>query len=81
LSALIEGKAKKLNKKCAINKVFENFIVFLIIVSSIMLVADNPLNNKEDKLMQVLSSIDIVITCLFIMEALIKIIAKGLLFN
>jgi len=63
------------------SKVFENFVLILIIISSITLIADNPLYKKDEPLMEALEFVDNVITFLFICEAFIKIIAKGLLFN
>lgn len=63
------------------SKIFENVVLTLIIVSSIILAIDNPLNDPNGKKQRVLSVIDIVFTVLFTIEALIKILAKGLLYN
>lgn len=53
----------------------------LILCSSLTLVLDNPLNDPNGKVQEVLKIIDVVFTILFSIEAFIKIIAKGLLFN
>ena len=50
-------------------------------ISSIMLVLDNPLNDPTDNMMRIIRHTDVVINCLFTLEATIKIIAKGLLHN
>jgi membrane-anchored protein YejM (alkaline phosphatase superfamily) len=42
---------------------------------------DNPLNDPDGALSQVLNTVDIVITAFFICESVIKIIVYGLLFN
>ena len=42
---------------------------------------DNPLLNPAETFVRVLGKIDIVYTCLFFLEAMIKIIAKGFCFN
>jgi hypothetical protein len=68
-------------KNKGLNARFNNFVIFLIIISSIMLVIDNPLNNPDDALMRLIAHVDIFITALFFCESLIKVIAKGLFFN
>lgn len=64
-----------------INKSFNNFILVLIILSSITLVLDNPLYDPESQFMKILQVIDIGFTVLFFIEATIKIIAMGFAFN
>mmetsp|Transcript_15907 Transcript_15907/g.24536 ORF Transcript_15907/g.24536 Transcript_15907/m.24536 type:complete len:213 (+) Transcript_15907:5159-5797(+) len=63
------------------SKKFDNVVLMLIIFSSILLAVDNPYNDPTSSLFKVTSMIDVVFTCLFTIEALIKIIAKGLIFN
>lgn len=53
----------------------------MIVISSITLVMDNPLQDPESGMMIVLKYVDIVFTVLFTIEAMIKIIASGFLFN
>jgi hypothetical protein len=53
----------------------------LIIVSSVLLICDQPLDDPNGPTSKVLGAMDAVLTGLFFMEASIKIIAKGLLFN
>jgi hypothetical protein len=60
---------------------FDMFILFLIALSSIMLALDNPLNDPESDLMRVLSLSDIILTSFFALEAVMKIISIGFLFN
>jgi hypothetical protein len=50
-------------------------------VSSISLAIDNPLNDPNGTKQAALTIIDIIFTCLFSIEATIKILAKGLMFN
>ena len=46
-----------------------------------MLTIDNPTYDPKSQMMIVVGYIDIVFTCLFTIEAMIKIIAKGFMFN
>lgn len=62
-------------------KMFDNIILGLIICSSIMLVIDNPLRDPNSDFMRILGVIDLCFTVLFFIEAMIKIIAKGFLYN
>ena len=63
------------------HKIFDKFILALIIISSIILAIDNPLYDPKSKFMIVLRYIDISFTCLFTVEMCIKIIGKGFCFN
>lgn len=63
------------------SEVFENIVHVLIVISSIMLVLDNPLNDPKDNMMLIIRHADVAINCLFTLEATIKIIAKGLIHN
>lgn len=74
-------KAAKLDEEFGPAKKFDNIILVLIILSSITLVIDNPLQNPQGQFKKVLSVIDIVFTVLFFIEAAIKILAHGFLFN
>jgi hypothetical protein len=63
------------------SKIFENIVMFLIFSSSILLCVDNPLNDPESIEMKIIAKLDITLTCLFFIEAMIKIIAKGCFYN
>jgi hypothetical protein len=63
------------------SKVFENLVLTLILLSGIGMMVDNPLDDPEGDLQETLKIFDIIFTCLFTIEATIKVIAKGLLFN
>lgn len=60
---------------------FENFILFLIVFSTIMLTLENPLDDPEGSFTKSLKYIDMGVTALFTLELLIKILANGFLFN
>ena len=72
---------QKLDEDSGPAKKFDNIILVLIALSSIALVIDNPLYDPESQFMNILKVIDIVFTVLFFIEATIKILAKGFLFN
>jgi hypothetical protein len=57
------------------------FILLLIAISSVMLALDNPLNNPNSGLVNVLQISDIILTSFFILEAVMKILSFGFLFN
>ena len=63
------------------NKIFDNVILILIIISSGMLPLDNPLNDPDAASTKLIAKINICFTLCFLTEATIKIIAKGFLFN
>ena len=63
------------------SKIFEGVIMTLIIISSITLVIDNPLSDPESATIVTVGYIDNCFTVSFTIEALIKIIAMGFLFN
>lgn len=63
------------------SKYFDYTIIVLILLSSLLLIADNPLNDPNSKSSKVLEFIDFVFTFLFFVEALIKIVALGFFFS
>jgi hypothetical protein len=72
---------KKVPMKNSPDKIFEGVIMTLIIISSITLVIDNPLSDPESSIIVTVGYIDNCFTISFTIEALIKIIAMGFLFN
>lgn len=64
-------------KKVVKSKRFDSVIFFFIILSSIHLALDSPLNNPKGKLVMILQYIDIALTAIFTFEALLKIYALG----
>jgi len=60
---------------------FDNSILVLIMISSVLLVLDNPLNDPNSDLAEALGIIEIIVTCIFATECLLKIISYGFLFN
>jgi hypothetical protein len=60
---------------------FEDFIITLIIVSTILLIFENPLHDPNGTKAKVLYVFDIVMTTLFSLEMVLKVIVTGFLFN
>jgi len=58
-----------------ISKIFEWFIIALIIISSIVLMIYNPLSNPDSVFIKILIIIDFIITIMFLIEAILKILA------
>ena len=56
-------------------------VMMLIVMSTLLLMLDNPLNDEDSVMAQWLARIDIVITIAFFFESIINIIFLGFLFN
>ena len=76
-----DKKAQMVDEENSPYKKFDYFILILIVLSSITLVIDNPLNDPESGFMKILKIVDVVFTVLFFLEAAVKIIARGFAFN
>ena len=63
------------------NKWFDYVILIFIVISSIQLAIENPLQDPDGQLSQVMFVINTVLTVIFVFEALAKIIASGLMLN
>ena len=80
----IEINSKKIfvsKREKFISKIFEWFIIWLIIVSSIVLMIYNPLSNPDSTFIKILIIVDFIITIIFLIEAILKILAWGFLFS
>lgn len=60
---------------------FEWFIIFLIVVSTVTLAIEHPLDNPDSEKLKILGICDLVFTTIFTIEALLKIIALGFMCN
>jgi hypothetical protein len=56
-------------------------MLLITIISSVQLGVDNPLNDPESMYSKVILIIDYILTAIFGLEALLKIIGNGLFFN
>ena len=72
---------RKLMMKIEKSTYFQNGILLMIIISSIALAFENPLNDPDSTLSRILINTDIVMTIIFAVEVIIKVISHGLLFN
>lgn len=72
---------RRIDKKIAEHPYFEYFILVVIIISSITLALENPLNNPDSKLSKSLDIINIIMTSIFWIEFMMKVLANGLIFN
>ena len=63
------------------SKWFKNTILVLIIISTITLALETPLDDPKGDKIRVLKHIDLFMTVAFTFEALVKIIAVGFLFT
>lgn len=62
-------------------KTFDAVIMLLILISSLTLVMDGPLSNPNSSFIVNVGYLDNVFTVLFTIEATVKIIALGFIFN
>ena len=62
-------------------KLFDQFIILLIIFSTITLAFEHPLDDPNSEKMEVLKKIDMAMTGIFCLEAALKIITFGFMMN
>jgi hypothetical protein len=74
-------KVHKMFKGYKVNKWFDNTILVLILLSSLSLAFDNPLNDPESAFSKTMFYIDCIFTFAFFIECAVKVIAVGFLFN
>ena len=60
---------------------FSNAIILSIIISTLILILESPMYNPESTFIQLMESLNTVMTFVFITEAAIKIIVYGFVFN
>ena len=63
------------------HRLFESLIILLIIVSTITLAFEHPLDDPDSSKMKTLENIDYAMTAAFCIEAAMKIITFGLIMN
>ena len=73
---IIVSKREKL-----LAKIFEWTVIWLIILSCVVLIIYNPLSNPNSVLIRIMIFLDIIITFIFLVEAILKILSWGFLFN
>ena len=62
-------------------RIFDAVIILLILFSTITLAFEHPLEDPNSEQMKTLEKIDMAMTSVFCLEALLKIITAGFLFN
>ena len=75
LTSLVKNRFKF--QRSNMHKYFDRFILTIIILSTILLTIDNPTLDQESNFVKVIGYFDTTFTIIFIIEAIIKIIAKG----
>ena len=72
---------RKLSIKVCSNNKFDHFILVMILIASLALAFESPLNDPNGTKANVLLIIDSITTVIFTAEVVIKIIALGFVFN
>ena len=72
---------RKYMRKTVTNPVFDNLILVLIVITSIALAFENPLNDPNGKLEEWLKYLEYFSTAIFVFEVAIKVIATGFVMN
>jgi len=67
--------------KLVTHPLFENMILFLIMVSSVTLAMDQPMLDEDSELAGVLEILDIIFTTVFVIEMCLKIVVYGFLLH
>jgi len=68
-------------KNLVSSRKFESTIIFFILVSSVLLAVESPLDDPESNKVKTIKIIDIIITSVFILEVILKVFAFGLICN
>ena len=76
-----ENMLRKTCSRIANSKLFEIAIIFFIVVSTLNLAFESPLDDPTSDKIKVLTKIDTVMTIIFTFEAILKIIAFGFVLN
>jgi len=76
-----ENKMRKMAITLDKNPKFDNFILILIAVSSVILALENPLNDPSGTLAKFLKIQDPIVTIIFIFEVFVRVISEGLICN
>ena len=76
-----ENGCRKMFWKISTHKWFENFILLLILISTITLAVETPMDDPKGQKVEILLSIDYFMTGAFTVEAIFKIIAFGFFFT
>jgi hypothetical protein len=63
------------------SKYFDSFIIVIILISSVSLAAESPLNDPKGTLVYILFILELMTTVIFIFEMIVKIISGGFLCN
>ena len=81
LIKIVNGKIITTSNNIMISKWFENFILAIVILNSITLIFNSPLQDPDSKFGKVLTYLDMIFTIIFIIEAAMKIVAMGFFWN
>jgi len=76
-----DNKVREMCTKIVHYSFFENFIILIIVISSVLLALENPLYDPKGLQVQILEAINTVFSIIFVIEAIMKIISFGLIFN
>lgn len=75
------SRLRHVSQRIVRNKRFESILLSVILVSCIELSIDNPLNDPDSTLTSVIAIIDQVVTGIFVLEMMLKVISLGFVFN
>jgi hypothetical protein len=78
------GTSSKFRRACAkivSYNYFDSFILFMIVMSTILLTLENPLDDPNGDFVDILFKIDIAVSIIFVIELLLKVFVYGFLFN
>lgn len=76
-----KNKFRKFLFSLVTDRRFDYFVILIIIISAVQLAIDTPLRDPESSFKKTLDLIDLCTTLIFIIEAIMKILAFGLVLN
>jgi len=75
------SKLRRLCYRTVNTKIFSQVMLIVIMISSIQLALESPLNDPESKMIKAIYWLDIIATSIFTVEAASKIVAFGFMSN
>eukprot|EP00351_Strombidinopsis_sp_SopsisLIS2011_P002707 CAMPEP_0116871606 /NCGR_PEP_ID=MMETSP0463-20121206/2043_1 /TAXON_ID=181622 /ORGANISM="Strombidinopsis sp, Strain SopsisLIS2011" /LENGTH=212 /DNA_ID=CAMNT_0004510369 /DNA_START=592 /DNA_END=1230 /DNA_ORIENTATION=- len=76
-----DNSVRKICAKIVSYPQFDNFILLMIVISTFMLTLESPLDNPVSQKQHVLNILDYIMTTIFTMECILKIITYGFILN
>jgi hypothetical protein len=75
-----KNRTREFTQNIVLHSKFDPFILVCIVLSTILLTLENPLDDPKGQKADILYQIDLVVTIIFILECALKVLTFGFLF-